>query len=73
MFEKRVFDGKVKYIWMDGRLVPREEAMLHVETECVMRGANGSSRDYERTGTILGQTSLSFAFMITWIVSLILP
>jgi len=40
MFEKRVFDGKVKYIWMDGRLVPREEAMLHVETECVMRGAN---------------------------------
>jgi branched-chain amino acid aminotransferase len=40
MFEKRVFDGKVKYIWMDGQLVPREEAKLHVETECVMRGAN---------------------------------
>ena len=40
MFERKTASQQGKFVWMDGAFVPVEDAKLHIDTECVMRGAN---------------------------------
>jgi len=40
VFERKTASQQGKFVWMDGAFVPVEDAKLHIDTECVMRGAN---------------------------------
>jgi branched-chain amino acid aminotransferase len=40
MSDAKAVDPRGRIVWMDGAFVPAEDAKLHIDTECVMRGAN---------------------------------